>query len=293
MTGATEIARVLGLRRAGRAWRGACPSCGYAAALAVTERDGRALWWCASCRDGGAVTAAIRRAMGGVWIPPTPSASPQRAATATGRSEGSARALALWRQAAPILGTPADRYLAARALPAVASAELRFHHACPHPTGRRLPAMLAAVRAPSTSGLRAMHRVFLRPDGCGKADAEPAKASLGPVAGGAVVLDAPCKDAPLVVAEGIETALSAGRLLGAPAWSAVSAGNLERHLALPAAVRAVIVAADPDEVGQRAAWQAARRWRAEGRHVRVATPDDPDTDFNDLIARRAAAAEGV
>jgi putative DNA primase/helicase len=58
---------------------------------------------------------------------------------------------------------------------------------------------------------------------------------------------------------------------------------------VPPDVRDVTVAADPDEPGQRAAWAAARRRRAEGRRVRVAAPDDPAADFDDLIARRAAA----
>ncbi len=295
MSGAAEIAARLLLRAVPmrREWRGNCPSCGYAATMVLAEKDGRALWWCASCRDREAVTAAVRRVMGGEWKPPSTAAS-RCVPSASTVGEQAARALALWDEALPLPRSPAARYLAARAIPDVVSAALGFHPRAPHPGGGpRLPALVAAVRDPRSGELRAVHRTYLRPDGTGKAAVEPAKASLGPVAGGAVMLDAPHGDAPLVVAEGLENALSAGRLLGAPAWSAVSAGNLEKHLALPAAVPAVIIAADPDEVGQRAAWQAARRWRAEGRHVRVATPDDPDTDFNDLIARRGVAAAEV
>jgi hypothetical protein len=59
MTSAPEIAARLGLKRAGRGWQGACPCCGYASGLRLSEKDGRALWWCASCRDRGALSAAV------------------------------------------------------------------------------------------------------------------------------------------------------------------------------------------------------------------------------------------
>ncbi len=293
MSAAAVIAARLHLRAVPmrREWRGDCPSCGYAATLVLAERDGRALWWCASCQDREVVTAAVLRAMGGERTPSSAAAN-RRVPSVPSASGQAARALALWDEVLPLPRSLAARYLAARAVPGVVSAALGFHPHVPHPGGGpRLPALVVAVRDPRSGELRAVHRTFLRPDGASKAAVEPAKASLGPVAGGAVMLDAPCEGTPLVVAEGIENALSAGRLLGAPAWSAVSAGNLGKHLALPADVPAVIIAADPDEVGQRAAWQAARRWRAEGRHVRVATPDDADSDFNDLIARRATAEE--
>jgi len=85
-------------------------------------------------------------------------------------------------------------------------------------------------------------------------------------------------------------ALSAGRLRGAPAWSAISASNLIKRLALPAAVRTAVIAADHNEAGQHPAWEAARRWRAESRPVHVATPDNPSTD---LSACGIAASVGV
>jgi phage/plasmid primase-like uncharacterized protein len=191
----------------------------------------------------------------------------------------------------PLPGTLAEAYLAARGLPGLTSPALRHHPACPHPSGTKLPAMVALVVSAITGAAQAIHRTYLRRDGTGKAAVEPQKATLGPVAGGVVMLDAPRAGAPLVIGEGIETAASAGRLIGAPAWSAVSAGNLA-GLDLPPGIARVIIAADPDGPGQRAAWQAAGRWRAEGRQVRVATPDDPDDDFNDLLRRRVARERG-
>jgi hypothetical protein len=53
-------------------------------------------------------------------------------------------------------------------------------------------------------------------------------------------------------------------------------------------VREVVIAADNDPVGQREAERAAQRWQAEGRRVRIATPDAAESDFNDLLRRTGA-----
>lgn len=59
---ASEIAARLGLKRHGNQWRGDCPACGYAGSLVLTlGSEGKPLWWCASCRDRDALTAALGR----------------------------------------------------------------------------------------------------------------------------------------------------------------------------------------------------------------------------------------
>ena len=222
-------------------------------------------------------------------MPPLPSlpAPPDKAA----EGRRIARALALWHRAQDATGSPADTYLAARGVlggwhiaPAADRTALRYLSRCPHPGGGELPAMLALIRNVQTGEPQAIHRTYLRADGSGKAEVEPAKATLGPVAGGAIMLHPPCGDESLIVAEGIETALAAALLMRAPAWAAVSAGNLER-LALPTlpALPDLIVAADHDQPGQRSAQAAATRWREEGRRVRVAMPKAPGADFADLM----------
>jgi phage/plasmid primase-like uncharacterized protein len=92
----------------------------------------------------------------------------------------------------------------------------------------------------------------------------------------------------MAVAEGIETALSVQQATGIPTWAALSAGGIER-LELPTLPLAaeVVIAADADEDGLRAANQAARRWLREGRSVRIATPP-VGRDFNDLLREGAA-----
>ena len=281
---AAVIAARLGLRRTGRIWSGSCPACGYAGTLSLSERDGRTLWHCHSCQDGAAVARAI-----GLRSDRLLTANPANPANRPQAPDHRDAARRLWDRAAAINGTAAERYLAARALPGFASPALRFLPDQRHgPTGSRWPVMLAACTCPTSGELRAVHRTFLARDGSGKAAVDPAKMTLARTAGAVIRLAEPEADKPLVIGEGIESSASAGLLIGAPAWAAIAAGNMS-SIVLPETVKAVIVAADPDPVGQREAEAAARRWQAEGRVVRIATPDDPTADFNDMLRRRARA----
>jgi putative DNA primase/helicase len=284
---AAAIAARLGLRRVGQAWRGTCPACGYPSAFALTERDGRPLWWCASCQDGDAIARALKiENRGGT---PAKLANPAKLSPArTGGDDPAAAAQRLWASARPIEGTVAETYLAARGLSGFTSPALRYlaehRHAS---TGTTWPVLVAAVTDPLTAELRAVHRTYLARDGRSKAPVEPAKMTLGPTAGAVIRLAEPQPGRPLVIGEGIETAASAALILGCPPWAGISASNLNR-IKLPPAVVEVVIAADNDPVGQREAERAARRWQAEGRRVRIATPNTAGTDFNDLLQRTGA-----
>jgi len=104
--------------------------------------------------------------------------------------------------------------------------------------------------------------------------------SLGSVSGGAVRLAQAGEH--LAVAEGIETALSIMDATGILTWAGISAGGI-KALILPSLPMAseVVIAADNDPPGIKAANEAAERWTAEGRRVRIAVPP-AGTDFNDL-----------
>jgi putative DNA primase/helicase len=181
-----------------------------------------------------------------------------------------------------IAGTMAEWYLAARDVGHLAAcSDLRFRADCPHPSGGRLPAMLALIRQPDGNSC-GIHRTYLRPDGSAKAAVEPNRASRGQVMGASIRL-AEAAHA-LVVGEGIETAAAAGVLTKRPAWAAVAAGNLGAALMLPPIVTDVIVVVDRDPAGERAARLAAARWRAEGRRVRFLVPDCPGQDAADVLA---------
>ena len=263
-----------------REWRGDCPACGYDGAAVLSERNGRPLLWCASCQDRDALLATLK-GVGGDVSPPAFAREPIPAA---GDGWKRKRALAVWNGAGPISGTPAETYLRRRALPGlVCSPALRFRADTPRPGGGRHAAMLAQVVDVAGEPMAA-HRTFLAPNG-DKAPVEPVRASLGSVMGGAIRLAPAAPE--IVIGEGIETSAAAGIILGLPAWSAISAGNLARALVLPPAVRSVVIAADHDPPGRRAADLAAERWRAEGRRVRIALPDREGEDFADLLAREA------
>ncbi|MBR0653651.1 DUF7146 domain-containing protein [Plastoroseomonas arctica] len=289
---ANEIAAAFRMKRAGAGWQGDCPACGYATTFAVRQsEDGRALYHCHSCGDGRAIGAAIRDALGSGYTPPSRPAAAfvaDDAAKAAEREKARLRAIAIWGEAVPIPGTLAAVYLAARGLPCVASGALRFHAALYNTeVGQRLPAMVAAVTLPGSPEVIAIHRTFLAADGSGKAAVDTPKKTQGGIGGGVIALEPVTSAGPLVIAEGIETALSARLLLGSgAAWAAIAAGNFAKIL-LPEEARDVIIAADPDPVGQREAWAAATRWRAEGRSVKVATPP-AGQDFNDMLRARLA-----
>jgi hypothetical protein len=239
-------------RRAGgrSEWAGDCPGCGYAGAFTVREKDGRAVWWCVSCgSDRERLTAAVL----GRAVDVRASNRPRPSSNAVGRS---AAALRLWKKGRPAAGSPASVYLAGRGLVLPDGEALRWLPDTPHtPSVTRGSCMIALVTDAAGMPL-AVHRTWLAPGGMGKAALDPPRMTLGPVAGGAVRLCCWQPGAALVIGEGIESSLAAGLIVGAPAWAALSAGNLARA-PLPDGLAHVLIAADADAPGQRAAWAAA------------------------------------
>ena len=278
---ARELADRLGLKRNGQSWRGTCPACDYPRAFAVrASKTDAPLIFCANgCRH--ADLRAVLESSGAGILPKT--RTPPTAATENRRRQGAALRLA--EGSLPALGTLADIYLTGRALPGLAaSPALRYRHDTPHPEGGKLPALVALVTNADGRTV-AVHRTYLARDGRGKAPILPDRASLGPVWGGAIRLADATADGVVVIGEGIESAASAGRLIGLPAWAAISAGNLARGLALPPAIRRVVIAADPDPPGETAARAAADRWQQAGLLVQIARPTGTG-DFNDLLRVR-------
>lgn len=196
------------------------------------------------------------------------------------------RALACWREALPIDGTIAEAYLRGRGITCALPESLRFHPECWHPSAQRAPAMVARI-----DGLPrlAIHRTYLRPDGSGKAGLEPAKAMLGAALGGAVRLTE--ADGPLVVAEGLETALSLScGLLPRPAqiWAGLSCAGIS-GLVLPRRAGRMSIASDGDEPGRAAAHKLADRAASLGWTVSL-LPAPEGRDWNDILRTKGAAA---
>jgi hypothetical protein len=295
-TSAAGIAAALGGRREGRGWRCRCPLHGGFSLILSDGDAGRVLATCWGGCDRLDVLAELRRCglLGGHGAGYRPrSVTPPRRDDTARDAARTGRALAILHESRPIAGTIAERYLMSRGivldeLSAEVRASLRYHAGCPRPrddAGNFVPplaAMLALVEH-SERGSVAIHATYLRADGSGTAIAKP-KAMFGPVGGGAVRLGIPRAGEWLAVAEGIETALSVAVACAMPAWAALSAGGI-RALVLPREATHVVICADHDVsgTGQRAALDAAQRWLAEGRHVRIAMPPEPDTDMADVL----------
>ena len=84
----------------------------------------------------------------------------------------------------------------------------------------------------------------------------------------------------LAVAEGVETALAFAQMFNAPTWAALSTAGLIAFM-VPAGVKRLIVAADNDPDGLKAARALAERARAVCEVV-ITYPDAPG-DWNDCL----------
>lgn len=289
-------AQMLTQRQGGR-WYGGygtapCPVCQPDARRgqnALTLRNGRARLLL-HCKKSGCTFADILAAAGispGTYSPPSPSELARREAEEQVKAEKTEkRALAVWRRAVPIRGTIAETYLRQRAITCTLPDTLRFHPDCWHPTAKRFSAMLALIE-----GLPrlAIHRTYLRPDGGGKAPADPPKAMLGAALGGAVRLTN--GQGPLVVAEGVETALSlSSGLLRHPAtvWACLSTAGMA-GLRLPDRPHRLIIATDGDQPGKAAGHKLAERAAALGWAVSI-LPAPEGRDWNDVLMMKGAAA---
>ncbi|MFT2094676.1 toprim domain-containing protein [Acidiphilium multivorum] len=287
MTTINQLADRFDLYRAGNSWRGECPACHYGKpTLLLKERRNRISFACVSCGDRDAIAAALAAAGVGEKIDKADRMEAEQKA-AVGRRKAAERAAVFWRGSeAATPDNPAGRYLSRRKLGfAIGNDRVRFRGDMPHPDHRKYPALVCRIDN-AAGDMVAIQRVYLDLEGR-KADVDPVKACKGPIWGGAIRY---ATGPEIVVAEGPESALAAGHLLGLPAWSSISAGNLARGLILPVEVRRVVIAADHDKPGIEAAEAAARRWKAEGRAVRIVRPDKPGDDFADVLAQRTGVA---
>jgi putative DNA primase/helicase len=198
-------------------------------------------------------------------------------------SGNTAFALKIWRNSVPADDTPVDTYLRSRAITSrPLPLTLRFHGALRHaPSDSMWPAMVALVTLDQER--LGIHRTYLTHTGSGKAPIEPQKMTLGSVRGGAVRLG-PLAES-ILVAEGIETALSVMQKMNMTAWAALSAIGIA-NLQLPRTVREVTICVDGDQVSERAAAQASKRWLLQDRKVWIVRPP-PNKDFNDMLMEGA------
>ncbi len=187
---------------------------------------------------------------------------------------------AVWRTSAPLEGSPGARYLETRAI-GWFPADVRFHPAAPRGYQSRstAPALIALARS-LTGAPKAIQATFLTPDGCGKIG----RATFGTLTGtgGAVRLGE--AGAFLAVAEGMETAASFQELEGVATWATLGTANLQAFTP-PAQVRRLIIAADGDAAGLKAAHALAERLRS--RCEVTISPAPRGFDWNDVAKGKA------
>ena len=150
---------------------------------------------------------------------------------------------------------------------------------------RRRPALVAAI-ADTACALQGVQVTLLSPTGAGKAAVATPRRVIGAMRGGAVKLTPARPD--LVIAEGVETALSATSVFGRPAWAALSASNLAAFTP-PALVERLIIAADRDDAGLDAGETLAARL-AVRLEVSIRPPDDVE-DWNAAAMAQAELAQ--
>lgn len=262
---------------------GPCPACGGKDRFRFDDREGRGTWYCNQCGAGDglrllqlangwrfheALRAAAKVIGLEVGSPPSitssrPVVAPSRAC-APAHSVVPARVRELLRTSTtPDLVPDAEAYLRSRHLwPLPVGCPLRAHvgvdYFRPGPgqsvqnIGRfaALVARVVDVEGETASA----HLTYLR-EGA-KARVEAPRKLLSSVAGcrGAAVRLMPIDGSVLGIAEGIETALAASRLHGGlPVWCALNAQLLTKFVP-PPEIHRVVIFADADVAGLRAAW---------------------------------------
>lgn len=248
--------------------------------------DGRLLLHCHTGCDFGSILDAMKGLGLISGLPAMPLPDPHRwtkqaEVQRQQAAKRSAQAVAIWAETEPIGGTIAETYLReVRGITCPLSLNLRFAKYCWHgASAQRLPAMIARIEG--AEGF-AIHRTYLRDDGSGKANVEPAKAMLGNTIGGAVRLSHGAEA--LAVAEGIESALSllCGPLSGpVSVWAGLSTSGLV-GLRLPPKPSRLIIASDGDTPGKTASQKLAARAAALGWNVML-FPASNGRDWNDEI----------
>jgi DNA primase len=191
-----------------------------------------------------------------------------------------------WDSSVPATGSLAERYCRSRGITAPLPASIRFGHVpawrdeATGRWGRSFPAMLCAVMD-GAGELTGLQRIFLRPDGGGKADMRKPKRSLGRVRGGALRLGPVASH--IIVCEGPEDGLSLMQELpGESVWVALGTAMMP-DMDLPAEVRTVTLAGDNNPAGRAAVAKAAEALMLRGLTVRTMWPVPGFSDFNDQL----------
>jgi putative DNA primase/helicase len=246
---------------------GPCPLCGGTDRFAVNSK--LQVWNCRGCGKGGKAIDLVMHVHGvdfreavaflsGENTAPKPALVRPAAGPRTDNGDNQEKALALWRQRRPIVGTVAETYLReARECRGIIPPILGFLPA----RGKHAPSLIAAfgfatepepgVLSIADADVRAVHIIRLKPDGSGKVDDHPKKITLGRGALGVPIMVAAINDLlGLAICEGPEDAVSTHQATGLGAWAAGGATRLPAlAAAVPTYVEHVTIVADDNAAG--------------------------------------------
>jgi putative DNA primase/helicase len=277
-----------------------CPVCGGRDRFRFSDR-GYGRWFCRGCGYGGDGVRLVMAIKGVDFleaarlVESVVGKAPQ--STAHGNGAGKPKdTLKSWRNASPFTrGSAADFYLRSRAIELTSNEalSLRSHASLWHwPSQASWSAMVALAQRADRTEIT-VHQTFLTPDGRKAPLGDKVRlfpAGVAPEGGGIWFGEADTARE-FIVAEGLESLLSALRIFGVSAGcAALSAGGI-RRLILPPQARRVRIFADHDQEGQglAAAREAWRRWRGEGREVSVSIAEQVGWDANDVLMNRLDA----
>ena len=213
------------------------------------------------------------------------------AAMARRRRQG----VSVWQSAVPIAGTLAETYLRFRGITMDIPETVRFAR-LPYfdqETRERLaddlPALVCALQD-GAGDLVGVQRIYLAPDGLGKADVPKAKLSLGVIVGSAFRASGwhYSGAASVVVCEGAPDALTLAQgLPGQQVWAACGTGLMPR-VEFPAGVSEAVLAGDNDAAGRNAVDACRHAFTGRGLAVRAMFPAVGFKDWNDELQGKRA-----
>ena len=194
-------------------------------------------------------------------------------------------ALRIWHESVRAEETHVETYLRSRGIQGAIPPTLRFHPRLFHTSRTYHPAMVGAIAVWPSKTVAGVHRTYLTASGTDKTSHLPNKMMLGLIKGGAVRLSP--IGAKLILAEGIETALSCFYATNIPTWSCLSVSGMMDIVVPPLEItQEIIICADGDGAGQKAADKLAERLHRTGYGVRTA-PSPQGQDFNDVLREDA------
>ena len=282
---ASVAGAVVKLRRAGREMKGLCPFHSERSP-SFTIFAGGQRFHCFGCGAQGDVLDFVQ-ALHGVGLRdaaemlgggelPVVNVAPALLSAAANDDDRSDEARAIWERSIPAPGSLAESYLRSRGLHLPVPEAIRFAWLRYGKSGPDYPALVAAI-TDNRGEMIGIQRTYLAADGVGKADVSKPKLSLGRVSGGAIQCGPAAGE--VILAGGVEDALTCQQELGRVAWATAGETNLG-SVALPLFVHTVTLAGDNDEAGRRAVAKATEAYLAQSLTVRPLFPSPDFKDFN-------------